>query len=298
MKSFTRATLRTAIQRAPAFVPKRAIRWLDNDLLHNPVTTAAPAWFGGRFPVTTSDIIQRYLYTFGTWEPHLSAWITRRLTTGDTFVDVGANIGYYTMLASHLVGPTGHVAAVEPVPCFHHHLQATLLLNGARNVRTIEKAVAIESGRVEMFLADPGNLGGTSTIRPRVVREAFHADAAPLPDLLTPVEIRDARLIKIDVEGAEVAAAQSLAPVLGTLRPDAELIIEVTPRALAKQGADVDDVIAPLRAAGFHTYRITNDYDPTTYPAAIRTPALPQRWEQPVTGMSDLVFSRIDADHL
>lgn len=298
MKSFTRATLRTAIQRAPAFVPKRAIRRLDNDLLHNPVTTTTAAWFGDRFPVTTSDIIQRYLYTFGTWEPHLSAWINRRLTTGDTFVDVGANIGYYTMLASHLVGPTGHVTAIEPVPRFYHHLQATLLLNRARNVRTIEKAVAIEPGRVEMFLSDPGNLGGTSTIRPRIVRESFHADAAPLLDLLTPAEIRDARLIKIDVEGAEAAAVQGLVPVLGTLRPDAELIIEITPRALAKQGDDVDDVIAPLRTAGFHTYRITNDYDPTTYPAAIRTPVPPQRWEQPVTGMSDLVFSRIDADHL
>jgi FkbM family methyltransferase len=297
MKSFTRATLRTTIQRAPALAPEWAIRWLDDELVRNPVTTTASARFGDRFPVTTSDIIQRYLYTFGTWEPHLSAWIARRLAPGDAFVDVGANIGYYTMLASHLVGPTGHVAAIEPVPRLHQHLQATVLLNEARNVRTIEKAVAVESGRVEMFLADPGNLGGTSTIRPRTVHKSFWVDAAPLPDLLAPAELTDARLIKIDVEGAEAAAVQTLVPALGALRPDAELIIEVTPRTLAKQGADVDDVIRPLPAAGFHIYRIANDYDVTTYPAAIRTPVPPQRWGQPVTGMSDLVFSRIDAYH-
>lgn len=125
MKSFARATLRTAIQRTPAFVPKNAIRWLDNDLLRNPVTTAVSARFGGRFTVTTSDIVQRYLYTFGAWEPHLSAWIACRLTPGDTFVDVGANIGYYTMLTSHLVGPTRHVAAIEPVPCGPSHVRGT-----------------------------------------------------------------------------------------------------------------------------------------------------------------------------
>ncbi|WP_017600171.1 FkbM family methyltransferase [Nocardiopsis lucentensis] len=248
--------------------------------------------------MTTSDIIQRYLYTFGTWEPHLTAWITHRLKTGDTFVDVGANIGYYTMLASHLVGPIGHVAAIEPAPRFHQHLQATLLLNEARNVRAIDQAVAAEPGRVEMFLADPGNLGGTSTVRPRHVHDAFHVDAAPLPDILTPSEVRNARLIKIDVEGAEAAAVQSLAPLLGLLRPDAELIIEVTPRTLAKQGLEVEDVIGPLRAAGFHIYRIANDYDPTTYPTAIGAPEPPRRWEREVTEMSDLVFSRTDATHL
>ncbi|MFI6578076.1 FkbM family methyltransferase [Nocardiopsis sp. NPDC050513] len=298
MKFFTRATLRTTIQRAPALIPQRAIRWLDDDLLRNPVTTTASTRFGAHVPVTTSDIIQRYLYTFGTWEPHLTAWITHRLNTGDTFVDVGANIGYYTMLASHLVGPPGHVAAIEPVPRFHQHLQATLLLNEAHNVRTIDQAIAEEPGRVEMFLADPGNLGGASTIRPRHVHEAFHVDAAPLPDILTPAEIRDARLIKIDVEGAEAAAVQSLAPLLDLLRPDVELIIEITPRTLAKQGLEVEDVIGPLRAAGFHTYRIANDYDPTTYLTAIGAPEPPRRWEREVTEMSDLVFSRIDAAYL
>jgi FkbM family methyltransferase len=298
MYRFTRATLRTTIRHTPELVSPRAIRWLDHELTHRPVTALAQARFGGRFPVTTSDIIQRYLYTFGTWEPHLTAWITRRLKPGDTFVDAGANIGYYTMLASHLVGPTGHVAAIEPVPRFHQHLRATILLNGARNVRTVAQAVAAEPGRVEMFLADPGNLGGTSTVRPRVVHESFHTSAAPLTGILDPAEVRNARLIKIDVEGAEAAAVRSLLPALETLRSDAELIIEITPRALAKQGLDPSAVIGPLREAGFHTYRIVNEYDATTYPTAIRRPIPPQRWEQPVTEMSDLVFSRIDAEHL
>ena len=46
------------------------------------------------------DIIQQYIYYFGVWEPHITGWVSRRLAPGDTFVDVGANIGYYSLLAS------------------------------------------------------------------------------------------------------------------------------------------------------------------------------------------------------
>ncbi len=298
MHSVTRTALRTALRRTPTAVPSRAVRRLDQDLIHYPATAVAQTRHGSRFLVHTSDIIQRYLYMFGTWEPHLSAWIRRRLKTGDTFVDVGANIGYYTMLASQRVGPTGRVVAIEPSPRFLPHLRAAVQLNQADNVRTVSYAVAAEPGQVEMYMADPGNPGGTSMVKPRLVHASFHTSAMPLAAIVTPAEIRSARLIKIDVEGAEAAAVQSLSPLLDLLRPDAELIIEVTPRTLAKQGLDVQDVITPLRQAGFHTYRIVNDYDATTYPAAIDAPEPPRRWERQVTEMSDLVFSRTDSTHV
>src|SRR5262249_12857713 len=57
------------------------------------------AKFGAKFGGTTTDLVQRSIYWFGTWEPNLTAWIRRRLTSGDIFVDVGANAGYYTLLA-------------------------------------------------------------------------------------------------------------------------------------------------------------------------------------------------------
>lgn len=62
------------------------------------------------------------------------------------------------------------------------------------------------------------------------------------------------------MEGGEAAAVRGLAPVLGRLRHDAELVIEVAPRLLAKQGQAVDDVLGPLREHGFHVYRLPNDY--------------------------------------
>ena len=59
--------------------------------------------FGGQFTGNTVDVIQRFIYYFGIWEPALTYWIRNRLKPGDVFVDVGANIGYFTVLASGLV---------------------------------------------------------------------------------------------------------------------------------------------------------------------------------------------------
>src|ERR1700757_5463861 len=58
------------------------------------------------------DAIPMCLYLFGTWEPDLAAFLRRRLRPGDTFIDVGANVGYMSALASRLVGPHGAVVAI------------------------------------------------------------------------------------------------------------------------------------------------------------------------------------------
>ncbi|MEU2354584.1 hypothetical protein ABZ599_16715 [Streptomyces misionensis] len=127
---------------------------------------------------------------------------------------------------------------------------------------------------------------------------SFDADAAPLPQLLTKAELATARLIKLDVEGGEAAAVRGLAPLVPRLRDDAELVIEVTPKLLAKQDQVVDDVLGPLCEHGFNVYRLANDYAAATYPAALAKPAPAVQWNGPVTEMTDLVLSRTDADTL
>jgi hypothetical protein len=74
--------------------------------------------------------------------------------------------------------------------------------------------------------------------------------------------------------------------------------VEVTPRLLAKQGESAADIIGPLREHGFHAYTLTNDYDPATYPRAMRRPQPPVRCTETPKHMTDLVFSRTDADRL
>lgn len=101
------------------------------------------------------------------------------------------------------------------------------------------------------------------------MESSFRTEARPLPDLLDTAEIATVRVIKIDVEGAEGSVVRGLAPMLGALRPDAEIAVEVAPERMARLGDRVDDLLAVMRDAGFHGYRLPNDYAPGSYPPAL-----------------------------
>jgi len=294
--------LRWYVRYAPGSLAKSFLvrTLLDQGLRRYPCSCATRTRFGATLTVTTSDFIQRYLYLFGMWEPYLSRWMQSRLQPGDVFIDVGANIGYFALIASSLVGPTGEVVAIEASPQFHKALASNVRANACTNVRTVNTAVSDAAGRLTFYLEDSGNLGATTIVRPHgPVESSFAMDAQPLPEILTPQELTRARLIKIDVEGTEGAVVRGLAPVLDRLRPDVELVIEVNPRRLAEQGQSVDDVLEPLRAHGFRVYRLTNDYKAASYPSAMyRRAAVPIRWWGPITEQSDLVFSHVNAEDL
>ncbi|MFG1921075.1 FkbM family methyltransferase [Cryptosporangium sp. NPDC048952] len=266
------------------------------------MTATARTRFGSAIPVTTTDLIQRYLYLFGSWEPNLTHWISTRIRPGDTVIDVGAHIGYFTLLAAHLTGPTGQIVAIEAAPHFHEALTQALVANDVGNVRAVQAAVSDRPGHVTLYLPDPANLGNTTMVAPSAPPHSwFETDAQTLPNLLTDQELTTARIIKIDVEGAEAATITGLAPDLHRLHPAAELAIEISPRLLRKQGHCVNDVLEPLLASGFHAYLLANDYQARSYPGALRKPNPPVRLHPPYNGLkdpSDLVLSRTDAGHL
>jgi precorrin-6B methylase 2 len=85
-------------------------------------------------------------------EDDVEDFILNNLKPGDTFIDVGANIGYYTILASKLVGVNGRVLAIEPVPQTANILKINLLLNKANNVTLIEKAAWNTVGKLRIKL--------------------------------------------------------------------------------------------------------------------------------------------------
>lgn len=256
--------------------------------------------FGATFAVDTQDLIQRYLYLFGVWEPHMTRWLQRRLKPGDVFVDIGANIGYYSVLASRLVGGSGKVVAVEASPTFLGLLQRHARRNGCANIRTVNAAVSDREELLTFILASSRNMGANSVVPYDGPAEStFEIAARPLPDLLTEDEIARARVIKVDVEGAEGGVVRGLVPLLDRLRPDAELTVEVTPQRMAELGDSVEELLAALTGHGFHVYRLTNDYAAGSYPDALRrAPEVPVRWRGPVAEESDLVFSRVDAESL
>jgi FkbM family methyltransferase len=229
----------------------------------------AKADFGARFEGSLPDTIHKFLYFFGVWEPAVTRLYRAILREGDVVVDVGANVGAHALLASHLVGASGRVHAIEASPWIFERLQRNIAINGAVNIRAYNMAATQMTGPVTVFLHDDTNLGGTTILASEAaVRDARHeasVQGKPLPDIVTPDELRAARLLKIDVEGAEWLVVTGMLDLLPSLRPDIHILVEVNPAALADFGISLDVFIGHFTAAGFSAFEVPHSYLPRDY---------------------------------
>ncbi|MDA3656856.1 FkbM family methyltransferase [Mycobacterium xenopi] len=270
-----------------------------------PLTVDGISDDGIRLRCQLPEVLQMYVYLFGAWEPDLEAFMRRRLRPGDTFIDVGANIGYLSALASQLVGPHGAVVAIEPAPFAGAALQETAALNGLTNIRLVAAAVSDRDGQLPLFVGSAYDSGLTTTVarlgRHFRFREQERVRAAMLGSLVTREELASARLIKIDVEGAEDRVLAGLLVSLDILAPEAELVVEVMPRWWSDPQLRPIDVLQPFLERGFHVYQLPCNYWPWRY-LWPRSVGAPQRLRDLAAldrrGRLDLVLSRFDADTL
>lgn len=253
--------------------------------------------FGAKMAGNTRDFIQRHIYYLGIWEPQLTSFLCSRLHEGDVFVDVGANIGYFTLLASTLVGRTGEVHAIEASPTTFASLVANLRRNRASNVYPIQAAASDGVGTVHVFRAEASNIGATSILlsEGREFEADVHADR--LDHLLPEALLRRVRFVKIDVEGAEWLVVSGMRHLLSEGAETLEVLVEIQPKALRQQGRSPDEVVAFFAEFGFHAYTIDNDYSVTSYLRA-SAPQRPTRLHAPITSPTDVIFSKTDARSL
>jgi FkbM family methyltransferase len=271
------------------------LAWLERSVV-------ARTFFGSEMRVDAEDIVGRYIYYFGIWEPNLTNWIRERLVPGDVFIDVGANIGYYSMLASQLVGDSGRVVAIEAAPQTFSMLSGNVERNHLLNVRSVNVAAWHCEESLQIF-AKPGHSGMTTVIPERADRWNLKPSCAvrgvPLSKLLSSEEMKAARLIKIDVEGAEWHVIMGLRPSLEGCRHDLEIVIEIAPEMLGAKGKSCEDFLGLFRQMGFHPYYIENDYSAAAY-LSWQPSSRPKRIDRipTLTYQSDLIFSRVDAPEL
>src|SRR5207302_5384801 len=164
------------------------------------------------------------------------------------FIDVGANIGYYTLLASQRVGASGKVFAIEANSGTYAKLLRNIARNRATNVAAVHIAVSDRPGRVSVWQNRDGELAGSTILthvaeRRRAMTVVETVEAKPLPDIINPDVIRNARIIKIDVEGAEWAVVKSIADLLRTVSSQTEFIIEINPEMVRRSGGSVEALI-------------------------------------------------------
>lgn len=167
----------------------------------------------GTFWIDPVSYLGRTLILEGTYEPGMTACLRRHLNCGMTFVDLGANEGYFSVIASRLVGPAGTVVAVEPQPGLQPVLTTNFALNHCTNVRIVPVAVGDRRGRLPLYLHPRINPGAASLLRPTKYRlPTVMVDVVPLADVFETAGICRCALLKIDVEGGEYEVLLGAAP--------------------------------------------------------------------------------------
>ena len=140
------------------------------------------------------------------------AMVRRFVGAGDRAIDIGANIGIYTVVLASLVGPSGHVLAVEAASANIRALQRNIALNDFDNVTLAHTAVGDREGTVQFGLhSDPG--------RSSMVAETDRFESVSVTRLDSLVASRPVRFVKIDIEGAEPLALLGADAILSQDRP-------------------------------------------------------------------------------
>jgi FkbM family methyltransferase len=282
----------------------------------HPRTFETRTVLGSTISGDTDDFIRRVLFYYGVWEPTMTAWIRRRLAPGDTLIDVGANIGYYSLLASKLVGSTGTVLAIEPSPEIFALLVDHLTRNAADNVRAVRMAVSDRRETLKLFKGPVWNRGLATTHlkidklsdeRAASMKRALgspadfsfeiEVQAAPLGEIAREDEMQRARIIKIDCEGAEWAVSRGLIPRLGSMRDDLEIVIEVIPEYLLAYDKTPQDLLGLFSDAGFHAYRLDTEFKHAQYVGS-RLQKVFQRVRSPINEETNVILSRRETEQL
>jgi FkbM family methyltransferase len=195
--------------------------WIDADWWWRPCITTVGSNSEVLIEVVPGENQGRALLYYGVYELAPTLLVNAYLRKGDAFVDVGANIGYYALLAAHLVGPEGRVVAFEPVPRLRARLARSVALNEFAHVEIRPEVVGRARGAADLFEVVGGvNEGLSSTVREAPDALRVRHPMVPLDEVLANVKVQ---MMKVDVEGSEDAVFAGAAGVLS--RPDAPAIL-------------------------------------------------------------------------
>jgi FkbM family methyltransferase len=182
------------------------------------ITVRSGAGMGLKLPILPRS--EKYYWT-GAHERHIQQALAAILQPGMTFWDVGAHIGFFSLLASRLVTESGCVAAFEPFKPNEIRLGKSIELNGVTNVSVHALALAEATG-TRSFHPTPSSLMGS--LVPNAYGRPVQIDCISADDASR--KVRPPDVIKIDAEGAELAVLRGASMLLAKIRPT--VIIELT----------------------------------------------------------------------
>ncbi|MCS7263714.1 MAG: FkbM family methyltransferase [Armatimonadetes bacterium] len=193
----------------------------------------------------TDEGIGRELAVYRIHEPTVTKLLPGFVRSGSTILDIGANIGYYTLLFSQLVGEGGLVIAVEPYPENVRLLELNLRLNRVLNVKIVPVAISDEVGTAQMFIAEGSNW---HSLHPTdmTTQKTVIVPTVTIDTLVAQLE-RPVDLVRMDIEGWETKALEGGE---GTLRQNhPAIVMEIHPCYMKAE--EVRQLLLRLKSFGY-----------------------------------------------
>jgi FkbM family methyltransferase len=210
-----------------------------------------PEWYefqpGLWMQLNLRDLIQQTILLEGMWDPALTRLIESTLKPGDVFIDVGAHVGYFTLLAGRRVGPAGVVLSIEPNPVALQQLRKHVERSHLEHVQTAHTACGDSSDPVRLYLHTESNSSMASLSAANATSGvAVEVACTTLDDLCRAHGLARAHLVKIDVEGAELLVLRGMERILREMRP--VIVLELEPHLLSGFGESSASIVTLLNA--------------------------------------------------
>jgi FkbM family methyltransferase len=199
--------------------------------------------------------ISRSVFVTGYYEPNEFFLLAQVFRPGMVFVDVGANMGLYTIFAARKIGDRGTVLAIEPSTREYGRLLKNVQANSLSNVRMVRKAVSDSLSDVDLLVAEDrwsghNTLGAFTYGTPLATKETVRTER--LDDIVLREGLSRVDVVKLDVEGSELLALKGAVGILERFHP--VLLLEVSDRALCHQGCNSAQIWDFCRQRGYQIF--------------------------------------------
>jgi FkbM family methyltransferase len=208
---------------------------------------------GVKIALNNNDPVVSGALTMGVYERFETEIFQKNIKMGDTVIDVGANLGYYTAIAARLTGDKGLVYAIEPEPVNFSYLKKTTELNGFANIFCCQVGISDHNGIGELYLSKDNK--GDHRIYATSARDSVSIKIVRLDDFVKEYNINKVDVIKMDIQGAEGLALLGMNDVL-VKNKTIKIFIEFWPQGLAITQIDGLTFFNKLKSYGFNIYEI------------------------------------------
>ena len=244
--------------------------------------------------IQTGDLISNYIFHFGIWEPEITRYIYRSIEklSGRSFIDIGANIGYFSILVAKN-NADAMVYCYEPLPKSYQLLISNIKLNKISNIDARPWAISDQNGELKIYEGHQMNIGNSGIFDEQETGNYHKTNSVQLLDEIIKMKFPP-KIIKIDTEGSERKILFQIEMVVEKLPQDIEFIIEINPSLIGIENAN--EILKRFISMGFIAYKIKNSYKIESYLVKNENEIFEEI--ENIDNQTDILFTRISKQQM